>query len=245
VGSLSAVGRWTDTAHLRQVLTTLAQIAKSPTQRKHWLRWLRSLREGYLFDEPSPWITFDAIEYVQAYIDRERRGASPLRAFEYGSGGSTRFWQSRGFEVVSIEHDPKWYEVVRSKIDTASVDYRLLPPEQSPSAGPGDPSDPNAYASGGVEYEGLHFRRYASAIADFPDGHFTIVLVDGRARPSCLMHAAKKVRPGGLLVLDNAERTYYTRHTAHLLSTYKHLEFPGALPTSLQFTKTDVYVNPA
>jgi hypothetical protein len=229
---------------MRQTLRHLATIVKAPTQRKHAYRWLRSLRQGFLLDEPSPWITFDAIDYVQEFIERRAAGdrAEPLRVFEYGSGGSTRFWLSRGARCVSIEHDPAWFEVVRARIGSASVDYRLIEPEPT-GTDPGDPADPEAYASGDAGHRRSSFRRYASAIDEFPSRHFDIVLVDGRSRPACVKHAVDKVRPGGLLILDNAEVEYYTRIVGARLGSFRRLSFVGALPTSFSFTRTDVYVN--
>jgi hypothetical protein len=219
----------------------MAAIARSPTQRKHLVRWLRSLRRGYLLDEPSPWITFDAIDYISDFIARQR-GAAPLRVFEYGSGGSTRFWQAHGAECVSIEHDPEWFATVHSRIDPARVEHRLVTTEPAEGDAGGDPADPTAYVSGGSGFRGQTFRRYVGAIDAFPDAYFTIVLIDGRARPSCVKHAGPKIRPGGLLVLDNAELEYYTRQTGPYLRDFRGIEFRGALPTTLAFTQTNVYV---
>jgi hypothetical protein len=228
---------------LRRTARHLATIVTSPDQRKHALRWLRSLREGFLFDEPSPWITFDAIDYIQAFLQRMTDRAEAPRVFEYGSGGSTRFWLSRGAQCVSIEHDPDWFKVVRGRLGAAKIDYRLIEPQPTiETTGGRGPADPEAYASDDERYRGLSFRKYASAIDEFAAGHFHIVLVDGRARPSCLAHAADKVRAGGLLVLDNAEREYYTSIAGARLARFQRLPFWGALPTSHQFTRTDVYL---
>jgi hypothetical protein len=162
--------------------------------------------------------------------------------FEYGSGGSTRFWLSQGAQCVSIEHDPAWFEVVRARLGGAKVDYRLIEPEPATEVGR-SAADPEAYLSDDEHYRGMSFRKYAGAIDEFAAGHFDIVMVDGRARPSCLMHAADKVRPGGLLVLDNAEREYYTATAGAHLTRFQRLSFWGAQPTCHHYTRTDIYVN--
>ncbi len=228
--------------NLRRVVTQLRVIGRSPSQRRHAIRWLRSLRKDYLLDEPSPWITFDAIDCLTEIIRRQRARTGPLRVFEYGSGGSTLFWQRQGAHCVSIEHDPTWFGVVRSRIDSKRVDYRLIVPRQSDSSNDRDPSDPTKYASGDAACQSYDFREYATAISTFPDEHFDIVLVDGRSRPACIMHAAPKVRSGGVLVLDNAEHEYYTRKAGAFLREFRRSEFPGVLPNSMSFTRTDVYV---
>jgi hypothetical protein len=221
---------------------TLA-LAQSSTQRKHLLRWLRSREPGYLLNHACPWITFDAIDHLEAFIGAERRSGRPVRVFEYGSGGSTLFWMRAGAAAcVSVEHDETWSSLVRNRIDQGRVDYRLIPPETAAAGDSGDPSDPRSHASDDQQYRSKTFRRYAGAIDEFPDTHFSIVLVDGRARPSCVMHAVPKVMVGGLLVLDNADRDYYTRNTLSLLRDYERLQYPGAAPVNAEFTQTDVFI---
>jgi hypothetical protein len=205
-------------------------------QRKHIVRWLRSAGGTYLLDTPSPWMTFDAIKVLDAYVK------PGMQVFEYGSGGSTLYWVAKGAAVISIEHDARWYAVVRNRLaDGRNVDYRLVEPEPGMIAGNGDPADPYAYASDGAHYGGDNFRNYVSQIDAFPDQSFDLVSIDGRARPSCLMHAAKKVRPGGLLVLDNAERLYYLKHAAQFLSGFQEQQFPGCLPVVQHTSQTNLY----
>jgi hypothetical protein len=223
-----------------QIAAQLRVIVRSPSQRRHALRWLESLRKGYLLDKPSPWITFDAIDFVSDFIRRQKARGEPLRVFEYGSGGSTLFWQGHGAECISIEHDATWSEIVRSRIDPRRVDYRLIAPRQTEEGGSRDPADPTAYASSASRT--LDFRDYASAIDAFPDRYFPIVLVDGRARPSCMMHAAPKVQARGLLVLDNADREYYTSKLGKYLTSFRRIELAGVVPNTMGFTRTDVYV---
>jgi hypothetical protein len=82
-------------------------------------------------------------------------------------------------------------------------------PEPDPSTRPLDPSDPGAYVSASPAFLGFSFRRFAQLIDRFDADSFDMVLVTGRARPSCLLHALPKVRLGGVLVLDHAERSWY------------------------------------
>jgi hypothetical protein len=215
----------------------LATIAVSG-QRRHTLAWARSLAPGYLLDAPSPWITFDAIDAIR------RRLREGMRVFEYGSGGSTLYWLRHGAKLCSIEHDAAWYELVRSRVPRgARVDYRLVEADPPAPAGePLDPADPSAYASADAVFSGRTFRRYASQIDGFPDGSFDLILVDGRARPACLHHAAPKVRCGGLLVLDNADRAYYLARTGADLAGFEREIHAGVGPLNRAPWRTDVYV---
>jgi len=222
----------------RRDLRYLAGILANAGQRRHALRWLGSRREGFLLDTPSPWLTFDAIDQLRA------RMKDGLRIFEYGSGGSTLFWLQWRVALCSIEHDPEWYALVKARLPQgASVDYRLVVPEPSDDRNFGaDPADPHAYVSRDERSRGRTFRRYASQIDEFPDAHFDLVLVDGRARPSCIRHAAPKVKRGGVLVLDNADRDYYVRRVGESLRGFRREEHFGVGPREPLTWGTDFYL---
>jgi hypothetical protein len=206
-------------------------------QRRHLLRWLRSAGPEYLLDEPSPWMTFDAIEVLDAYL---RPG---MRVFEYGSGGSTLFWAKKQAAVVSVEHDPEWYGSVRDRLGPSSpVDYRLMQPEPGRITADSDPGDPLAYASEDPKSRQSNFRKYVTQIDEFADATFDLISIDGRARPSCIMHAAPKVKPGGLLVLDNADRPYYLERTREFLGAFEECVYPGVQPSTRHVSQTNIYV---
>jgi hypothetical protein len=212
-----------------------ARLMLRPARRRYVGPWLASLAPGYLLRRGLPWVTFDAIAHLDGLDLRGRR------VFEYGSGGSTLYWLRRGASLVSVEHDPRWHARVAALLPAgAPVDYRLVEPEPAPP-GPLDPADPGACRSAAAGYAGLAFRRYAEQIAAFPDGHFDLVLVDGRARPACLARAAPKVRPGGALVLDNAERAYYTARLGAVLQEFDALAFPGPVPRVPVVSRTTFY----
>jgi len=179
-------------------------------------------------------LTFDAVDELL-----KRLPPNPL-VFEYGSGGSTLFWLKRGARCTSIEHDAQWYALMRSRLgDSDRLDYRLVPPD--PANADDDPANPRAYRSGDNVFARHMFRNYARQIGAFPNEHFDVVLVDGRARPACLMHAAPKVKRGGVLILDNAEREYYTAKTGEYLHDFTRRKFFGVGPTTRTMWRTDIY----
>lgn len=205
-------------------------------QRRHTVRWFQSLREDYLLNTPSPWTTFDAINFLQQWLTPN------LRFFEYGSGGSTLFWlQFDPASVVSVEHDPAWHSKMTSRLASSVVDYRLILPEPRTDGEPADPTDPSAYASTDPTHLACSFRRYVSQIDSFPDDYFDVILIDGRARPACIAHSGCKVKHGGFLILDNAERSYYTDKTQSFLQGFKCKSFPGVGPCGRSW-KTNIYV---
>ena len=66
----------------------------------------RTDRNGNCTDakgDPVLWMTYSAIDFLES-LD-----LSACRVFEYGSGGSTLFWQKRCASIVSVEHFSPWY----------------------------------------------------------------------------------------------------------------------------------------
>jgi hypothetical protein len=210
---------------------------KSGSQRKHVLRWIYSLRKDYLLEKPLPWINFDAIDFLEKYAQLG------WYVFEYGSGGSTLYWMKKRMNCISVEHDPRWYQVVSDRLQGNNlVDYRLILPDivKEPLEEL-DPSDPYCYASNDPHYKGHDFRHYVTQIDGFPDKHFDLILIDGRARPSCIMHSIPKVKDGGIILLDNSDREYYIKHVAPLLNTFVERRFLGITPTTLEYTQSSAF----
>ena len=166
--------------------------------------------------ESVPWIPHLAREYLEGLI------LPRWRCFEWGSGGSTLWLGRRVQHLISVEHDPEW--ALKCQIARPNARYLLIPPEPT-EIGP-DKAVPTHYRAGPIG--NMNFEKYATAIIG--QGPFDLVMVDGRARASCLIHAVPEVKPGGWLVLDNAERGYYLEHTAHLVKDWERVWFKGHGP---------------
>jgi predicted O-methyltransferase YrrM len=202
--------------------------------------WQRTLRAGASpLGDRVPWVTYGAIDLLRRIVTPQ------TRVFEYGAGGSSLFFSERALEGTSVEHDPSWAAQVRDTLAAQGhARWRVLLVEPS-GAATGDPADPASYLSSDPAYAGLSFQRYAEAIDPFADASLDLVLVDGRARPSCAAHAVPKVAPGGWLILDNAERPHY--HAVHerlaALGWSRH-SFRGPSPYSFNFSETTAWQRP-
>jgi hypothetical protein len=187
------------------------------------------------FIEPIPWLVFDAVDYIKPFL------FEGMDVFEYGSGASTLYWRNHGANVVSVEHDVDWYLKVRRYVrkDTR-IRYYLIEPTYD-GVTDIDPEEPFQYGSSGKQYEGYEFFDYASFIEKYADEYFDLVVVDGRARPSCIAHSASKVKVGGYLILDNADRDYYLTKTKEFLSDFAKTEFYGHGPLSNVLWQTNIY----
>lgn len=170
--------------------------------------WLQSVAfsRGPLKDG-LPWMAFPAIRHLDGLLTPDSK------VFEYGVGGSSVFFARRVGELASVEHDRGWFEQTREALARMQMPRPwqgvLAEPVQPEQAITLPPTDPLSYTTSDEALSGRSFQAYAAAIDAYPDDHFDVVLIDGRARPSCFLHAMRKVRPGGWVVLDNAERASY------------------------------------
>ncbi|MFL5945989.1 MAG: class I SAM-dependent methyltransferase [Gaiellaceae bacterium] len=191
--------------------------------------FIRSLSiERSPLEDATPWLNFRAIHWLASHIDET------MRVFEYGSGGSTLFFAKRVHEVVSVEHDPAWYARTRAAIAAHAIvncTYLLRPPK--PTVQPQVTSTDPAYA-------GMDFAEYVAAIDAFPDASFDLVSVDGRARTACVFAALRKVKRGGVILLDDSDRPYY-REAVEALAHRARSDFAGIAPYATDVSRTSVW----
>lgn len=98
---------------------------------------------------------------------------------EWGSGRSTKWLALRCQSVISIEHNDEWYEKVSNSVKSLG-NVRLLNRELSES--------------------------YIDISYELDDNSVNMCLVDGRLRSKCAISIADKIKPGGILVIDNIDR---------------------------------------
>lgn len=110
--------------------------------------------------------------------------------FEYGSGRSTIWFAKRIRSLVSVEHNPKWYALVKDELEKeclSNVDLVLCEREED------------------KEPEGAD-SKYVSVINQFSNGSFDFILVDGVYRAECCASALPKLKPDGMLIIDDIHR---------------------------------------
>jgi hypothetical protein len=190
------------------------------------------------FSARSPWIVHGAAQFLGERLRLD------MRVFEFGAGGSTLFFADRVAEVFSVEHDPLWYESLSTEITrlhSTNVSLQLAEPEALLRA----PLPTDCFSSASA-YEGMQFNAYVSTIDVYPDAFFDVILVDGRARNDCCVHAMPKLKPGGLLIFDNTDRAAYAS-VIERLGNAGYVERPFFGPTMgvYRFTKTTVFQKPA
>jgi predicted O-methyltransferase YrrM len=127
----------------------------------------------------DPWLTEASISFLREWIRPMDCG------LEFGSGRSTVWLASRMHRLISVEHDPTWYERVGKLVEerglASRVDRRLLNYSDAVKG-------PNPYL------DFLH---------GIPDQSLDFCLVDGMCRDKCAWQCLSKVRQGGILAIDN------------------------------------------
>ena len=156
-----------------------------------------------------PWFTYPTIEYL-SHLD-----ISEYSIFEYGSGYSTLYWMNRAKEIVSIEHDKKWYEDIKLKINNKVI-YLL---EEDPD-------------------------KYVNVITNF-DKKFDIYIIDGKWRGECAKKVVEHInRYGGdMVIFDNSD--WYPKTIEFLRNTLDWIEvdFHGFGPINDYTWTTTIFIN--
>jgi hypothetical protein len=84
---------------------------KHPQIVRFYEHWLRSLSEpGSTLNDEIPWLNYGAIDWLEKNVN------SSTNVFEWGSGGSTLFVAKAAKSIVSIEHNPTWYDYVLKSV---------------------------------------------------------------------------------------------------------------------------------
>lgn len=181
--------------------------------------WHRSVRAALPVDadgQPVPWLSYPAVMWLEAVL----KGTE--RVFEFGSGNSTIWFSRHAAAVVSVEHDEHWVEEQRRRIgsNVELIHRRCLGDEDwAPD------NDP-----------------YVNTLAEYPTGHFDLVLVDGMARNPCIGAAISHLPGAGVVILDNADRpAHHPGVDALHKAGFGRIDFVG--PTVVQgvFSSTSVF----
>jgi len=204
-------------------------------------KWKNTLiNDRYALKDEIPWITFSAIDYCDQIIDKS------MRVFEYGSGGSTLYFADRVKHLISVEHDKYWHSKVQrivNKRKIGNIELILREPQITSDASLKNMPLLELYRSNNEKYNDKIFDKYASEIDRFPDFNFDLIFVDGRARKACIHHAAKKVKKGGMLILDNSEREEYFSAIELLnIEEWARRDFYGPGPYNKYFWQTSVWI---
>jgi predicted O-methyltransferase YrrM len=156
------------------------------------MRSFRHWTPRYIFDRLAllayerqyphhPWLTRNMIEILETWLRPDDVG------LEFGSGRSTVWFAQRVGYLTSVEHDSSWYKTVTNALRdlgggvAEKVNYNLCEDGINES-------DSSSYVN--------IAKRVRPSSLDF-------CLVDGVARDYCALASLDKLKPGGILIIDN------------------------------------------
>lgn len=202
-----------------------------PLEIRYFGDWRESFRNRSFL--PYPWLPFHLIEELDRYLEPS------MEVFEWGSGSSTLFFARRVQRVVSVEHDPDWYEKVQNRIDKeelANVELRLVEPHSPVEGSP-------RFSSSKTPYRDCSFQEYVRSIRDPKTAKYDCVLVDGRSRSACLRESLDRLVSGGWLILDDSQRSRYGNALREAKqATRNYSEYSGLKPATLGRSRTSLFV---
>lgn len=133
---------------------------------------------------------------------------TPRFVLEWGSGGSTQtLLGSCPFieEYVSVEHDQDWHDRVRSLVSDPRLKLFHVPPDE-PLRIPKPTRRQILAWDQRAEVEPALLAAYV-ALPRTIRREYDFVLVDGRARNFCVQEGYRLLRPGGVVLVHDAQRT--------------------------------------
>jgi predicted O-methyltransferase YrrM len=153
----------------------------------HWTpRYVRARAYEMLYQRRNPddpWLTPEAVRLLDSMLRPTDVGA------EFGSGRSTSWLAKRCAHLTSVEHDEAWFAKVSATLAAGRithVDYRYQPVDK-----PDEPGDLSGYAQ----------------VAQFlGDESIDFALVDGLYRDYVTLFLLGKIRPGGMIIIDDVHR---------------------------------------
>ena len=191
--------------------------ARGPMPLSGWLRLPAARLRARLGSVPErPWIVPAAVGWLGRRIRRD------WSVLELGSGRSTVWLGRRAGPVLTFEDDQYWHDRAAERIaeeGLRNVRLRRLPVAE-----------------------------LASAVDSMPDETFDLVFVDfleaaEADRIDAVRAARSKVRPGGLLVLDDSDRPGYAE-AYELLEGWRERRFTGVKDEYPQVCETAIFRRP-
>jgi hypothetical protein len=156
---------------------------------------------------PIPWMNYNMVTFL------EQRLTKDLSLFEYGSGNSTLFFAALVRDVVSVEHNKKWYDYF-SGHKPQNAHLIFCEPNES--------------------------ERYSRVIEE-QGKKFDVVIVDGEDRINCMTYAREFLTPTGVIILDDTQGMTTKAGIENLLKHgFRRLDFEGLKAGSVRFYRTTI-----
>ncbi len=161
--------------------------------------------------ELRPWMSEAEFGQLLAVV----HALAPRRVLEWGAGGSTATLLREVDEIehyLSVEHDADWAQRVREQVGDPRLELHWQAPDEAPAPWPkAERAFKEAEKAWHMACEARPeiMRSYIELPRRLERSPYDLVLVDGRARVFCIEEGFALLRPGGVLVVHDAQREVY------------------------------------
>lgn len=170
-------------------------------------------RNSPLMKKPVPFLTMDAIRFLDALI---RPG---IRVLEIGGGNSSLWFLERGVNLTTYEHDRDWAMMVQDQVN----------------------EHPEHFHAERFNLRIMQGNDTFNDLSTLENNHYDIILVDSMndytRRTECIRIAKEKVKKGGWMILDNSDNPANWA-ADEMLSDKEMHRFTGYSPMSLFVCQT-------
>lgn len=137
--------------------------------------------------------------------------------FEYGCGYSSPFWANRAQKVISVEDNESWYQKWKDSFSADNLIFKL-------------------------RAEGCDYYKAIMETDDF----FDVIIVDGKCRAECAKYALTRLKPGGIIILDDSDRINTSQEYVIAVETLRNanllqIDFYGFCPMDNYTKATSVF----
>jgi hypothetical protein len=172
--------------------------------------WFRSFHSQRVIDKNGndiPWWTYPFIDFIDERLNKR------LRVLEFGCGGSTIWLNRRVKEIVSVENNSAWAEVIKKKIGSG---VNIISVE---------------------EIEDI--KSYIHRI----EGLFDIIIIDNQGnRMKCAINSIPLLNNGGVVIWDNTDGDDWPAIKQFFSQmNFFEISFSGMVAQELSLSRTTLF----
>ncbi len=133
----------------------------------------------------APWLVPESILFLDKWLQKNMHG------FEFGSGRSTKWFTNRVSFYYSVEGNLEWYNKTvyankkNIKLGRCEIVYK----------------ETGNQLNIDVNKKNI----YSNSLSKFQNNYFDFGLIDGHFRYECIEKSLRKLKKGGILIIDNTD----------------------------------------
>ena len=179
------------------------------------ISWKKSFLEGIPQDENGnnlPWITYGAINFLKNFTNKN------ISVFEFGCGSSTIFFAKNCKEVIALETNRIWQNLIIEKLKSLNLTAQIH-----------------------LMSDGIANKNYEIFPQNFTK-KFDLIVIDSIKRFACAQNSINFLNDDGIIILDDSHRPNYKKiFNFFTENNFKATNFIGIEPGKLQLKQTTIF----